>query len=108
MNLFAPTLGLYIAFLALFPAMIGSNTRSQRHAVAANSHPCQKRYPSGTDQGSSKKCTPFFGCPKTHVVIPSTPVANPNFLSLEEQNVVYLATGLSRGFYEAWVPPKIV
>jgi hypothetical protein len=108
MKIVSSTLGLYILFLALLPVILTPNDNGKKHTISSVSHSCQKQFPSKTTQGSTKRRTPFFGCPKTHVVVPSSVDAGPIFVTLEKQDFVYVASNLSQGFYETWLPPKIV
>lgn len=108
----ASTLGFYILFLAILPSLVHLiETKKDGHqstslCLAANS--CEnKSGNSKDDDRSNSKRTPFFGCPKMHVVIPTAPVLTSKPAFNVQHLSYYSYPGVLSSYTSVWHPPKV-
>ena len=113
MKITASILGVYILFLAVLPSLVHLTGPSKKNSHGTSfclcSNSCDnKPVPSKEGERPNSKRTPFFGCPKMHVVIPAEPVLickpvfNGNYV------VHYTDPGVFTSYSAVWHPPKAV
>ena len=110
MKIFAGIFSFYILFLAVFPSFM--NLKAEESAKQVKNSCChsmnceKKKAEQKTDNDCPKgKCTPFFGCTKMHVVIPTASVI-PSAPDYSDFHISHAPSQYFSPLTSVWHPPK--
>jgi hypothetical protein len=114
MKLFSLTLAFYVLALAFLPsfnilqsAEKMSSCKKTCCQMINNSEKKQTEEKNNNDC-SKRKCTPFFGCGKTHVVVQKISTFKVQVFTLKQTFNYQTESALSLYIAEHWQPPKVV
>jgi hypothetical protein len=113
MKIFAATLVFYILLLSVIPVLSSFKVTGKKEQCQKTcchlSKPCEKKSDNKKDKGCPQgQCSPFFGCTKMQIVIPTFAALTSKQIVLDEGNSFFVQSYVSTSLASVWHPPKVV
>ncbi|MCX6290816.1 MAG: hypothetical protein NT126_03540 [Bacteroidetes bacterium] len=111
MKLFAAFFSFYILFLTVSPSFLIMKVEKKEHCRKERCHaskPCEKKSDHKKEKSCPKgQCTPFFGCVKVQVVIPSFVVLSDKQPVQKKTFAFFVESYSSASLASIWHPPQV-
>ncbi len=113
MKIFAATLGFYILLLSVIPVLSNFKVTGKKEQCQKTcchlTKSCEKKSDNKKDKGCPQgQCSPFFGCTKMQIVVPTFAALISKQIVLGERISFFVQSYVTTSLSSVWHPPQVV